>query len=124
MGIIDNTFRTITCAKCDKTTTFSVAEFQTPDGQKAILEASPWIRTYRIVNTVLDGRVWGFCSDECTLKSIEAAEFNPIEKKQVEIPTGGNLAAIKQAAAEAAAKAEGTRRLKAGEDVTIQPATR
>jgi hypothetical protein len=119
MGIVDNAFKTLTCESCTKTVTFDVQEFQTPEGQKKIFEEAPWFRTYRMVNIVLDGRVWGFCSDECTLKAIEKSLFNPIEKRLIE---GGNLEAIKRAAAEAAAKVEGTRRLKAGEDLAIQPA--
>jgi hypothetical protein len=118
MGIVDNAYKTLTCESCDKTVTFNVQEFQTPEGQKKTFEEAPWFRTYRMVNIILDGRVWGFCSDECTLKAIEKSLFNPIEKKLIE---GGNLEAIKRAAAEAAAKAEGTRRLKEGQPVNIVP---
>jgi hypothetical protein len=121
MGIVDNTYRTLTCSKCDKTLTFNIQEFQTPEGQKKTLEEAPWLRTYRILNVVLDGRVFGYCSDECTLRGIESGEVNPVEKKVIEMPAGGNLEAIKRAAAEAAAKAEGTRRLKEGQPVNIVP---
>lgn len=120
MGIVDATFRTLTCGSCDKTTTFNVQDFQNPELRKNVLNETPWINTYRILNTVLDGRVWGFCSDECTLKAMEKGEFNPVEKKLVQFPTGGNLEAIKRAAADAAQKAELERRLKAGEDVQVR----
>lgn len=120
MGIVDATFRTLTCGSCDKTTTFNVQDFQNPELRKNVLNETPWISTYRILNTVLDGRVWGFCSDECTLKAMEKGEFNPVEKKLVQFPTGNNLEAIKQAAAAAAQKAELERRLKAGEDVQVR----
>jgi hypothetical protein len=123
MGIVDNQYRTLSCERCDKTVTFNIAEFQTPAGQKAVLEESPWIRTYRIANVIMDGRVFGYCSDECEIKGIESGIHNPIEKKVIEMPTGGNLEAIKKAAQLAAAQAEGTRRLKEGQPVNITPAS-
>jgi hypothetical protein len=121
MSIVQTTFQTISCNSCDKTVTFDSAVFQTPEGQKGTIEANPWLRTYRMVNTILDGRASGYCTDECLLKAIEVGTFNPIEKKVIEMPAGGNLEAIKKAAAEAAAKAEGTRRLKEGQPVNIVP---
>ena len=120
MGIVDATFRTLTCGSCEKTATFNVQDFQNPELRKEVLNASPWINTYRILNTVLDGRVWGFCSDECTLKAMEKGSFNPVVQNVIQYPTGSNLEAIKKAAADAAAKQELERRLKNGEDVKIQ----
>ncbi|SRR6266478_1975405 len=122
MAIVATTFQTISCNSCDKTVTFDAAVFQTPAGQKETIEANPWLRAYRAVNTILDGRVSGYCSDECLIKAIEAGTFNPIEKKVIDFPTGGIDASIRRAAAEAAAKVEGTRRLKEGQPVQIQPA--
>jgi hypothetical protein len=122
MAIVATTFQTVSCNSCDKTVTFNAAEFQTPAGQKEVLDANPWFRAYRAVNTILDGRVTGYCSDECLIKAIEAGTFNPIEKKVIESPVGGTDAAIRRAAAEAAAKQEGTRSLKEGRPVNIQPA--
>jgi hypothetical protein len=121
MGIVDNQFRTLSCEQCEKTVTFSLQEFQTPDGQKRILEADPWIRGYRISNMVMDGRVYGYCSSLCEIKGIESGAHEFVEKKVIEFPTGNNLDAIKRAAAEAAAKAEGTKALKEGRPVSIQP---
>lgn len=122
MAIVATTFQTISCNSCEKTVTFDAAVFQTPAGQKETIEANPWLRTFRMVNTILDGRVNGYCSDECLLKAVEAGTFNPIEKKVIEMPTGGNLEAIKRAAAAAKAAEEGTKRLKEGQPVDIRPA--
>jgi hypothetical protein len=122
MAIVATTFQTISCNSCDKTVTFDAAVFQTPAGQKETIEANPWLRTYRMVNSILDGRVSGYCSDECLLKAVEVGTFNPIEKKVIEFPTGGNLDAIKRAAAAAKAAEEGTKALKDGRPVNIQPA--
>lgn len=122
MAILATTFQTISCNICDNTVTFNAAEFQTPAGQKEVLENNTWLRTYRAVNTILDGRQFGYCSDECLIKAVEAGTFNPIEKKVIEFPTGGTDAAVRRAAAEAAAKVEGTKRLKEGQSVNIQPA--
>jgi hypothetical protein len=122
MAIVDSQFRTLTCESCDKAVTFSIQEFQTPEGQKKILEESPWIRGFRISNMVMDGRVFGYCSSLCEIKGIESGNHEVIEKKVIEFSTGNNLEAIKKAAAEAAAKAEGTRALKEGRPVNIQPA--
>jgi hypothetical protein len=121
MGIVDNQFRTVSCEQCDKTATFSLQEFQTPEGQKRILEESPWIRGFRIANMVFDGRVYGYCSSLCEIKGIETGSHEFVEKKVIEFPTGNNLEAIKRAAAEAAAKTEGTKALKEGRPVNIQP---
>ena len=109
MGIVDNQFRTVSCDQCDRTATFSLQEFQTPDGQKRILEDSPWIRGFRIANMVFDGRVYGYCSSLCEIKGIEAGAHEFVEKKVIEFPTGNNLEAIKRAAAEAAGEGVVTR---------------
>ena len=122
MGIVDSQYRTLSCESCQKAITFNIQEFQTPEGQKKIIEADPWIRGYRVSNMVFDGRVFGYCSSLCEIKGIESGAHEVVEKKVIEFPTGGNLEAIRKAAAEAAAKAEGTRRLKEGQPVNITPA--
>lgn len=122
MAITDTQFRSLTCESCPRTVTFNIQEFQTPEGQKKILEADPWIRSFRMTNMVMDGRVFGYCSSLCEIKGIESGAHEVIEKKVIEMPTGGNLEAIKRAAAAAAAAAEGTRRLKEGQPVNITPA--
>lgn len=121
--IVEAMYRTLTCDSCGKNATFSAQEFQTPQGQKEIIEQIPWLRSYRVANNVYNGQTFGYCSDECEVKGIETGKHNHQDQKRViTLPSGNDLAAIKQAAAEAAARAEGERRLKAGEPVNITPA--
>lgn len=99
MGVVDAQFKTITCNTCEKTVTY-----QHPQELNATVEANPWIKTSRFVQTG-DQRTFLYCSDLCELSGIETKLHNVQEAPKVEIPTGGAAAQI-QAAAAAAKQAE------------------
>lgn len=119
MSVVDNTYRTITCngPECDKTVTF-----EPKDAEKTVKE-NPWLDNARLVNRLADGRVYAYCSDTCEVKAVTAGAHNKEEKKVVEMPTGSAREAILRAAQAAKAAEEGSRALKEGRPVNIQPAT-
>lgn len=123
MSIIETAFRTITCNAegCPNTATFDVQYANTPAGNKELLEANLWIKTTRVVSLIADGRNFCYCSDVCEVKGIESGTHNPVEKKVIEMPSGPALEAVKRAALAAKATEEGTKALKDGRPVNIQP---
>ena len=117
MGIVDNQFRTVTCDACSKTVTYEQQVDPRTGRQGGIdpktLEENPWLKTNRIVLTA-DGLNFGYCSDLCTIKGLEAGLFNMPEPQKVEIPQGSAQAQIAAAAAAAKAREEATKSIKEG----------
>lgn len=109
MATVDTIVRTITCngPACEKTATF------TQQNQQETIDQNLWLKTYRNVTT-FDGRSLGYCSDVCEVEGIKAGTHVPPQQKVIQMPTGDAMAAIRAAAAQSAANAEGTRALKEG----------
>lgn len=119
MSIHDTVIRTITCngPECKNTVTFEQKE------NKEAVDANPWLKSARVIQTG-DGRNLVYCSDVCEVNGVGSGAHNPPEaKKVIEMPTGGSLDAIKKAAAAAKAAEEGTKALREGRPVNIQPAS-
>lgn len=111
MGIVDGTFRTVTCDACGRTVTYE--QNQRGGIDPKILEENPWLKTNRVVLTA-DGRNFGYCSDLCNVEGLKSGLFNMPEPKQVEIPAGSAQAQIQAAAAAAKAREEATKSIKEG----------
>lgn len=112
MGIVDTTFRTISCNGCDKTVTFDQK-----DAQK-ISQENPWLLNTRVLQTG-DGRNFSYCSDLCEISGVQAGQHNkPEPKKIIEMPAGAEYA-IRQAAAAAKQQEAATAAIKAGQPVTL-----
>jgi hypothetical protein len=119
MSVVDTSYRTITCNGPDCTTTVT---FEPKDAEKTVKE-NPWLENARLTNRLSDGRVFAYCSDTCEVKAVTAGFHNKEEKKLVEMPTGTAREAILRAAQAAKAAEEGSKALKEGRPVNIQPAT-
>ncbi len=119
MSVVDNTYRTITCngPECNKTVTYDPK-----DAEKTVKE-NPWLENTRLVNRLVDGRIFAYCSDTCEVKAVTAGVHNKEEKKVVEMPSGSAREAILRAAQAAKATEEGVKALKEGRPLNIQPAT-
>jgi len=118
MAAVDNVYRTFTCngIECTKTVTFEQTQDQL--GLKQAVDANPWMKTIRLVQSVFNGRNFLYCSDECELSAVAAGSHNPEEpKKIIAMPAGAN--AIAAAAAAAKAAEEGTKALKSGADIGL-----
>lgn len=111
MSTIVSQFVTISCdgPDCPNTATFA----QTPEGEAAAIQASPWLTSVRFVNTP-DNRKFIYCSDECEIKATGQGAHN---KKLVVAPTGPNTIELE---AQAAARAKAaTAALKSGEGKVV-----
>ncbi len=116
MSIANSVVQTIKCDApgCDKAIIF--AQSETPE----VVKANAWLRGVRIVqglfteNPNIPNKTFVYCSDTCEVNGTGTGKHNPIEKKVIEMPTGDQLAAIRAAAAQAQAVAEGTQALKEG----------
>jgi hypothetical protein len=115
MAIVDLTYRSLTCNApgCDKTVTF-----ETPREQQSVVEANPWLKTGRIIQTS-EGKNFFYDSDLCEIAGIEAGFHNPKEAPKVEIPTGSAQAQIAAAAAAAKAREDATQNIRDGKPVTL-----
>ena len=111
MSTIKTVYVTLSCdgPECGKTVTFEA----TQEIAKQIEQDNPWLQGMRHVKTS-DGREFGYCSDECEIKSVGAGTHNKLEVKHVVADTNTHLAAL---AAQKAAKA--TAAIKAGQPVTL-----
>jgi hypothetical protein len=113
MGILDLTFRTISCNICDKTITYD------RNDEKKVFDnpENVWLKSVRQVTT-LDQRVLAFCSDVCEVKSVGTGSHNlPEPKKIISEPASAHQI---QAAANAAKQAEAaTAAMKSGQPVTL-----
>lgn len=98
MGILDLTFRTLSCNGCDKTVTYDRAkEKETFDDP-----ANVWMKGVRQV-TSLDQRVMSYCSDVCEVKGCGTGSHNlPEQKKIIAEPASALAVAAAAAAAERA----------------------
>jgi hypothetical protein len=121
MAIIDQTFRTISCngPGCDKKVTFNQTD--KAESEKVIVD-NPWLKTARFVQAA--GQNFVYCSDPCEVSAVAEGVHNPQEKNIIATPSGDSQAAIREAAAQAALKAETDRALRNGESVKIQVATK
>jgi hypothetical protein len=113
MGVVDTSYKSITCDTCGQTATY-----QHPQELKTALEANLWIKTSRFVQTG-DQRTFLYCSDLCELAGIESKLHNVQEAPKVEIPTSGAQAQIAAAAAAAKRAEEANRAIKDGKPVTL-----
>jgi hypothetical protein len=115
MGILDLTFRTISCnaMDCNKTITYDRnEEKKTFDNLDNV-----WLKSFRQVTT-LDQRVLGYCSDLCEISGVGTGTHNLPEPKKI-ISEPASAAQI-QAAANAAKQAEAaTAAMKSGQPVTL-----
>jgi|ERR1700733_5812869 len=114
MGVVDAQFKTITCNTCEKTVTY-----QHPQELTATVEANPWIKTSRFVQTG-DQRTFLYCSDLCEIAGIETKIHNVQEAPKVEIPTGGAQAQIAAAAAAAKAAEQANKALHEGKPASVK----
>jgi hypothetical protein len=113
MGVVDAQFKTITCNTCQKTVTY-----QHPQDLQATVEANPWIKTSRFVQTG-DQRTFLYCSDLCEVAGIESTLHNVQEAPKVELAQTGAQAQIAAAAAAAKRAEEANRAIKEGKPVTL-----
>lgn len=117
MGIINTSFRTVSCNSCDKTATFPTTD---QVAANKAMEDFPWLKTTRLVNSA-DGRSFAYCSDECEVAGVTSGQHNPPEpKKIIEAPNEGTQAAIALAAQAAKQAEEATKSLKAGKPTKLQ----
>lgn len=88
----------VQCEQCNKT---SSAEMVGEGALEKAIAADPWLRTYRTIQTG-DGRVFGYCSDLCTIEATKLGLFNMPEMKKLDTnATPANIAALAQKAKEA-----------------------
>lgn len=116
MGIVDATYRTITCSTCQKTVTYE--NVQNRGIPQDIVDANLWIKSNRIVLSS-DGRNFSYCSDLCEIAGIETGQHNVQEAAKVEIPTSGAQAQIAAAAAAAKRAEDANKAIKEGKPVTL-----
>lgn len=114
MAVIDAQYRTLTCDVCKKTVTY-----EHPKELAATVEASPWLKTLRFVQTS-DNRTFLYCSDLCNVEAVGTGVLNLKEQPKVAIPQGGAQAQIAAAAAAAARQAEANKALKEGSPITLK----
>ena len=116
MSIVDVQYRTVTCnaPNCPHTITY-----ENPTGANAALEANPWLKTVRLVQTA-DQRVFSYCSDLCEIAGIETGLHNIQEKPKVEIPQGSAQAQIAAAAVAAKRSENASKAIKDGQPITIK----
>ena len=114
MGVVDTAYKSITCNSCNKTVTY-----QHPQKLAATVEANPWIKTSRFVQTG-DQRTFLYCSDLCEISGIESKLHNVQEAPKVEIPTVGAQAQIQAAAAAARAAEAANKALHEGKPASVK----
>lgn len=114
MSVIDVQYRTVTCDACNKTVTY-----QHPSGLAEAVEANPWIKTGRFVQTS-DQRNFLYCSDLCTIAGVETGLLNYQEAPKVQLPTGSAQAQIAAAAAAAKQQELANAALKSGSPITLK----
>jgi hypothetical protein len=101
---------TIKCAnsECNKEISFNKQQGkQTIDNP-----ANVWMKSVRLVNTLLDNRVFAYCSDVCEITGARSGQHNPPEQKK--IIEAANPAAVAAAAQAAEATAKSNENLKSG----------
>lgn len=113
MGVVDTSYKTVTCNTCGLTATY-----QHPQEHNAMVEANPWIKTSRFIQTS-DQRTFLYCSDLCEIAGIESKLHNVQEAPKVEIPTGGAQAQIAAAAAAAKRAEEANKAIKEGKPTAV-----
>lgn len=120
MSIVDTTYRTVICngPGCDKTVTFNG---QDQAAVKELMDSTPWMKTLRVVQQVVGGRNFAYCSDECEIANAGTGAHNPDEPKRV-ISTPAGAAQIAAAAAAARQAEEATKAMKDGTPVTLHSA--
>jgi hypothetical protein len=125
MGVIDTTFRTITCngtvknaetgevTACPHTITYEVAK------EKETFEAAEnvWMKSLRAVQS-LDNRRFNYCSDLCEATGVEAGLHNLPEQKRI-ISNVATPAQIEAAAAAARNAEKATAAIKQGAGVSL-----
>lgn len=115
MPITNTGFREVTCDApgCDKSIIFDSTQGMQPE----VLEANPWLKTNRAIQTS-DNRVFSYCSDVCEVEGVKTGQHSAIEKKTVQTATGG-AAAIAMAAAEARRKQLTDEKIREGKPVQV-----
>ena len=114
MGIVNVTFRTITCngPECKNTVTYESSK------EKETIEApeNAWVNGLRTIQT-LDQRMFTYCSDVCEIGGVKTGQHNKPEPKKIVDTSGAPSAQIAEAAAAAKAAEEATKQLKAGPQI-------
>jgi hypothetical protein len=114
MGVVDTNYKSFTCNGCNVTVTY-----QHPQELAATIEANPWLKTSRFVQTG-DQRTFLYCSDLCEISGIESKLHNVQEAPKVEIPTSGAQAQIQAAAAAAKAAEAANKALHEGKPASVK----
>jgi hypothetical protein len=125
MGVVDTTFRTITCTgftknaetgevtPCPHTITYEVSK------EKETFEApeNVWMKSLRAVQS-LDNRRFNYCSDLCEASAVESGVHNLPEQKRI-ISNVATPAQIEAAAAAARNAEKATAAIKQGAGVSL-----
>jgi hypothetical protein len=116
LSVIDLTYRTITCDGCQKTVTF---QNPNPD-MNAVLEANPWLKNNRMVQTASTQKMFSYCSSLCEIDGLKTGSHDFQEAPKVAIAQGSAQAQIAAAAAAAKAQEEASKALKAGGPIQLK----